>query len=64
MASAYTHFDTHTVKRGTKLRVVQEVLGYTSLKTTSLYMQLAREDWTVSCRSSDCSGPGPRVVIG
>src|SRR5512143_3395362 len=37
-------FGTHTVKRGTRLRVVQEVLGHASLKTTSLYVQLARED--------------------
>lgn len=37
-------FGTHTVKRGTQLRVVQEALGHASLKTTSLYVQLARED--------------------
>ncbi len=37
-------FGTHTVKRGTQLWVVQEVLGHASLKTTSLYVQLARED--------------------
>ncbi len=37
-------FGTHTVKRGTKLPVVQQALGHASLKTTSLYVQLARED--------------------
>lgn len=37
-------FGTHTVKRGTKLLVVQQALGHASLTTTSLYVQLARED--------------------
>ena len=37
-------FGTHSVRRGTQLRVVQEVLGHSSLKTTSLYVSLARED--------------------
>jgi site-specific recombinase XerD len=37
-------FGTHTVRRGTKLRVVQEMLGHSSLKTTSIYVSLARED--------------------
>lgn len=37
-------FGTHSVRRGTKLRVVQEMLGHSSLKTTSIYVSLARED--------------------
>ncbi len=37
-------FDIDMIKRGTKLRGVQEILGYASLKTTLLYVQLARED--------------------
>jgi integrase/recombinase XerC len=37
-------FGTHTVKRGTRLNVVKEALGHSSLKTTSIYVQLARED--------------------
>jgi integrase/recombinase XerD len=37
-------FGTHAVRRGTQLRVVQEVLGHSSLKTTSIYVSLARED--------------------
>ena len=37
-------FGTQSVKRGTKLRIVQEVLGHASLETTSIYVGLARED--------------------
>ncbi len=33
----------HMVKRGTNLRVVQEVMGDKDLKITSLYVGLARE---------------------
>ena len=29
--------------QGTSLRIVQEVLGHASLKTTSIYVQLAQE---------------------
>jgi len=36
-------FGTHMVKRGTNLRVVQEAMGHKDLKTTSLYVGLARE---------------------
>ena len=36
-------FGTHMVKKGTNLRVVQEMLGHNSLQTTSLYISLARE---------------------
>jgi integrase/recombinase XerC len=36
-------FATHHVARGTSLRTVQEVLGHASLKTTSLYVQLAQD---------------------
>jgi site-specific recombinase XerD len=36
-------FATHHVARGTSLRTVQEVLGHASLKTTSIYVQLAQE---------------------
>ncbi len=36
-------FGTHHRTRGTSLRTVQEVLGYKDLKTTSLYVSLARE---------------------
>ena len=31
------------VKRGTKLDVVRQALGHSSLKTTSIYVELARE---------------------
>jgi len=36
-------FATHHVAKGTDLRTVQEALGHTDLKTTSIYVQLARE---------------------
>lgn len=36
-------FATHHVARGTDLRTVQEALGHADLKTTSIYVQLARE---------------------
>ncbi len=37
-------FGTHSVKRGTRLKVVQEILGHASLDTTTIYVSLARED--------------------
>ncbi len=37
-------FGTQSVKRGTKLPVVQAVLGHANLATTSIYVGLARED--------------------
>jgi len=36
-------FGTHQVKKGTNLRVVQEAMGHADLKTTSVYVHLARE---------------------
>jgi site-specific recombinase XerD len=36
-------FATHMVKKGTKLDVVRQALGHSSLKTTSIYVELARE---------------------
>jgi site-specific recombinase XerD len=36
-------FATHTVRKGTSLRVVQEALGHSSLQTTTRYVSLARE---------------------
>jgi len=36
-------FGTHQVKKGTNLRVVQEAMGHADLKTTSVYIHLARE---------------------
>jgi len=45
-ASAHTlrhTFGTHQVEKGTNLRVVQEAMGHSDLKTTSLYVHLARE---------------------
>jgi len=36
-------FGTHMVKKGTNLRVVQEAMGHSDLKTTSVYVHLARE---------------------
>ena len=36
-------FATHHVARGTDLRTVQEALGHADLKTTSVYVQLARQ---------------------
>ncbi len=36
-------FATHMVKKGTKLDVVRQALGHSSLKTTSVYVELARE---------------------
>ena len=37
-------FATHSVKRGTSVKVVQKVLGHASRKTTSVYVELAREE--------------------
>lgn len=36
-------FATHMVKKGTKLDVIRQALGHSSLKTTSIYVELARE---------------------
>jgi len=36
-------FATHMVKKGTKLDVVRQALGHQDLKTTSIYVDLARE---------------------
>lgn len=36
-------FATHMVKKGTKLDVVRQALGHEDLKTTSIYVELARE---------------------
>lgn len=36
-------FATHMVKKGTKLDIVRKALGHSSLKTTSIYVDLARE---------------------
>ena len=36
-------FGTHQVRKGTNLRVVQEAMGHADLKTTSVYVHLARE---------------------
>ena len=36
-------FGTHHVAKGTSLRTVQEALGHQDLKTTSVYVSLARE---------------------
>lgn len=36
-------FGTHQVKKGTNLRVVQEAMGHSDLKTTSVYVHLARD---------------------
>lgn len=48
IANAHVHslrhtFGTHMVRKGTNLRVVQEMLGHADLKTTSVYVSLARE---------------------
>lgn len=48
IAGASTHalrhtFATHHVRKGTKLDVVRQALGHTSLATTSVYVGLARE---------------------
>jgi len=37
-------FATHSVKLGTGLQVIKEVLGHASLKTTTIYVGLAREE--------------------
>ncbi len=36
-------FATHSVKKGTKLDVIRKALGHSSLATTSIYVDLARE---------------------
>ena len=36
-------FATHSVRKGTKLDVVRQVLGHSSLATTSIYVNLARD---------------------
>jgi site-specific recombinase XerD len=48
IANAHVHsirhsFATAHVRKGTNLRVVQEMLGHADLKTTSVYVSLARE---------------------
>jgi site-specific recombinase XerD len=37
-------FGTHSVRRGTGLKVLQETLGHSSLDTTTIYVSLAREE--------------------
>jgi site-specific recombinase XerD len=37
-------FATHSMKRGTSVKVVQKMLGHASWKTTSVYVDLAREE--------------------
>lgn len=37
-------FATHMVKKGTRLDVVRQALGHESLKTTSIYVELARDE--------------------
>jgi site-specific recombinase XerD len=36
-------FATHHIKKGTGLKTVQQALGHASLKTTEIYVHLARE---------------------
>lgn len=36
-------FATHQIKKGTNIRVIQEALGHEFLKTTSIYISLARK---------------------
>ena len=48
IARASTHslrhtFATHSAKKGTKLAVLQKALGHESLHTTSIYVEMARE---------------------
>jgi integrase/recombinase XerD len=37
-------FATHQVKRGTSMKVIQDTLGHASLKSTTIYVSLAREE--------------------
>jgi len=37
-------FATHSVKLGTGLQVIKDVLGHASLKTMTIYVGLAREE--------------------
>lgn len=48
LAEASTHtlrhtFATHSAMKGTKLAVLQSALGHESLATTSIYVEMARE---------------------
>lgn len=36
-------FETHQIKKGTNIRVVQKALGHKLLQTTSVYISLARK---------------------
>jgi site-specific recombinase XerD len=40
------------VKRGTNLRIVQEAMGHKDLKTTSLYVGLAREQMNIEMQGN------------
>jgi site-specific recombinase XerD len=55
------------IRRGTKLRVVQEVLGDGSLDTTSIYVSLAREEMDRELQENALyrcvTRVGPRVTV-
>jgi len=54
-------FATHTVRKGTNLRVVQEALGHSSLQTTSRYVSLTRELMASNSKPTPCDASSEAV---
>jgi site-specific recombinase XerD len=53
-------FMSQMVKRGTKPQVIRNTLGYSSLKLTSIYIELTRESWIEGNRTTHSEDLCPR----